>query len=512
MYSHRLWAQRMNDPDALANASGSDVRAPSAGSDGSAGWQPWTASEREDFLDAIARHRRNAWRVTAPCALASLVLGFILAILLAPLLYTLLGLALDVINLLVPTPDLLGYVGGVIEPLVSTLDSDTPASGGAWSEALLLAAIPGLLAMALTVFALRRALRQSPLFDPAKTPGRPPNATVLSEQRFAHTVQEMAIAAMIPVPRVAFVVGGANAAAFGPDEAHAVVLAGTGLLSRLDRQQMQGVAGHLVASIADGDMKIGMRTAMTLGLFALPGALSAGWSDRARFAATMRLLRALPLPTPTNLDLILKELNDPFRQPTADDGPAADSAAKDELTWREWALMPLMGPVLMSGFLSGLVSTMMLAPAVALAWRQRKYMADANAVRLTREANAMAGALVAISKAGAHTPIASWAGHLCVVDPGSRQDAALLGGSYASLFPPLRRRLQALIRMGADAQVLAMPAASSRPLLLTLLVAPLIAIVAVLMGIVVVLLIWLSLALSGLFTVLPATLLHAVLR
>ena len=433
--------------------------------DDAAGWQPWTASEREDFLDAIARHRRNAWRVTVPCALASLVLGVILAILLAPLLYALLGLALDVINLVVPMPDLLGYAGGVIDPLVDSLDGDQPAPAHAWSSALLVAAIPGLLAMALGAFALRRALMQSPLFDPAKTPGRPALATDLAEQRFAHTVEEMAIAAMIPVPRVTFVSGGANAAAFGPDEGHAVVLAGTGLLPHLDRQQMQGVAGHLVASIADGDMKIGMRTAMTLGLFALPGALSAGWADRARFAATMRLLRALLLPTPANLDLILKELNDPFREPRADEVPAASPAAGDKLTWREWALMPLMGPVLMSGFLSGIVSTMMLAPAVALAWRQRKYMADANAVRLTRDANAMAGALAAIGRVSAYTPIASWAGHLCVVDPGSRQDAALLGGSYASVLPPLRRRLRALVRIGADPQVLPAPAPPGRPAL-----------------------------------------------
>ena len=322
----------------------------------------------------------------------------------------------------------------------------------------------------------------------------------------------MATAATIPVPQVAFIDGGANAAAFGRDDAHAVVVAGAGLLPQLSRQQMQGVAGHLVASIADGDMRIGMRTALTLGLFALPATLSAGWSDQARFAATSRLLRALLFPTRDNLDLILKELNDPFRPPDASDTPPPPASSGNHLTWREWAMMPLMGPIIMSGFLSGLVSTMMLSPAVALAWRHRKFMADANAVRLTRDPDALAGALNAVGAADTRTAIATWAGHLCVVDPGSRQNSALLGGSYVSVFPPLERRLRALVRMGADPQHLETGGKRRLPILLTLVIAPLLALVGVLLCVVVVLVVWLSLALSGLFTILPAALLHALLR
>jgi Zn-dependent protease with chaperone function len=474
-------------------------------------WVSWTPVEREAFLDAIARHRRNAWRVTLPCLLASSVLALVLAVLLAPLLYALLGLAFDVVNLVVPTPDLLAYLGGLLDVVVNSLDSDKPAPLDAWYRLLLIAPLPGLLVVALMVLALRRALQQSPLFHPTSVPGRPALATELAEQRFENTVEEMAAAAALPVPQVAFVAGGANAAAFGRDEEHAVVVAGAGLLTRLDRQQMQGVAGHLVASIADGDMKIGMRTALTLGLFALPAALSAGWSDRARFAATSRLLGALLMPTRANLGIILRELNDPFRPPDAAERPVAPSPADGKLTWREWALMPLMGPVMLSGFLSGLVSTMMLAPAVALAWRHRKFMADANAVRLTRDPDALAGALAAIGSS-AGTPIATWAGHLCIVDPGTKQDGAFIGGSYVSIFPPLQKRLKALVRLGADPQVLAGATARKWPIPIMLLVGLLLGIVAILLCAVVVGLVWISLALSGLFTLFPTVLLHALLR
>ncbi|MEO6270286.1 MAG: hypothetical protein ABIP08_08290, partial [Lautropia sp.] len=275
--------------------------------------------------------------------------------------------------------------------------------------------------------------------------------------------------------------------------------------------QMQGIAAHLIASIADGDMKIVMRTAMTLGLFTLPAVVSTGWADRAGFAATVRLIHAILLPTPARLDRILQALDDPFRD-RGSERNAPKTSQGDKLTWRDWAMMPLVGPVVISGFLGGLVSTMMLAPAVALAWRHRKLMADANAVALTRDPDALVGALAAISAAGASTRLAAWAGHLCVVNPGTRHDASLLGGSYVSVFPPLQRRVRALVRLGADPQRFASTASGGMPWPLKVLSAVLFTVIGSLMTVAVVLLIWISLALSGLFTLLPVTLLHALLR
>jgi len=81
------------------------------------------------------------------------------------------------------------------------------------------------------------------LSPPARVPGRSALAQELAEQRFADTVEEMATAAMIPVPQVTFIAGGANAAAFGADDEHATVMVGSGLLARPSRQQIQDVAG-----------------------------------------------------------------------------------------------------------------------------------------------------------------------------------------------------------------------------------------------------------------------------
>ncbi len=512
--------------------------------------RPWAAGERDDFFDAIARHRRAAWRVTAVCALGALALGLTAAILLAPLLYCLLGLALDVINRFVPMPNLLGYAGAIVDTFVDPKPGIAPAL---W--ALPLAALPGLILFGWAILTLRRAFRHAPLFDPSAIVGRAPDGAVLAEQRIANTLEEMAIAAGIPAPRVMIIEGGANAAAFGPDASNATVLIGTALLETLDRDQMQGIAGHLVSSIADGDMTIGMRTALTLGLFGLFARLGSGWSDRQAFAATVKLARALLAPSARNIRFILLQLADPFKKvdETADDKrltdedahaqalqhlaamrsalsgdahaasaagtPAPSSTgptvqAGDKLTWREWALMPLVGPVVLSGFLCGLVSTMMLEPAVACAWRARKFMADASAVRLTRDPNGLAGALVAIAHRGS-TRMAPWAGHLCVVDPGTRGNAGLFGGwASAIAFPALRKRHRALQRMDADPVSPGALAPDTRrlPPLVKLFIAVALPLVGVLMCIAVVLLVWLSAAMSGMFTILPAALLHAILR
>jgi Zn-dependent protease with chaperone function len=502
-------------------------------------WRPWSAAEREDFFEAIARHRRAAWRVTAVCALAYVFLALVVAILMAPLLYSVLGLALDIVNLVIPTPDLLHDAGRAIDSLA---DSRATPSAAYMLKLMALAAAPGLALMGLAAVVLRRALTRSALYNPDKPVGRVANTQVLAEQRFSNTIEEMALAAAIPPPRALVLEGGANAAAFGPDEQHATVLVSTRLIESLNREQMQGVAGYLIASAADGDMKIGLRTALVLGLFALMARVSSGWTDRAAFVSTRKLLRALIAPTTSNLDFVLSQLSDPFvadspgrkedntpeltnapptllphtgDRPTPGDSarssPGGAQPTSGKLTWKEWMLMPLMGPVVLSGFLSGLVNSMMLGPAVALAWRQRKYMADATAVRLTRDPNALASALSAISGAGGSLETASWADHLCVVDPGSKREASLLFGSFVSIFPSLQRRIDALVRMGAEERFL--PTRRYRlPLPALILIAVLSAIIGFLLVVVVVLLIWVSAALSGLFTLFPTALLHALLR
>src|SRR5689334_4213245 len=77
----------------------------------------WTAAERESFFDAISRHRRAAWRVTAVSVFASACVAFVVAVLLSPLFYSILALACDIANLVVPTTNLVEVIGGRIGPI-----------------------------------------------------------------------------------------------------------------------------------------------------------------------------------------------------------------------------------------------------------------------------------------------------------------------------------------------------------------------------------------------------------
>lgn len=71
----------------------------------------FSPEERESFFDSSARHQRAAARVARVADACALALAFVVAVLMSPLLYAVLGLLLDAVNLLLPTPDLIGSLG-----------------------------------------------------------------------------------------------------------------------------------------------------------------------------------------------------------------------------------------------------------------------------------------------------------------------------------------------------------------------------------------------------------------
>jgi Zn-dependent protease with chaperone function len=465
------------------------------------GWQALSAPDRESFLSAITRHRRASWRVTAACAAAGFALAVVVAILMAPLLYSLLALAFDTVNLATPAPDLMRSMGHLLEPLFAPRKASAIALvrvGG-------LAALPGLVLMSAAALALRHIWMTSPLFNAGDLSGRPPDRRVLAEERLANVVEEMSLAAGIPVPRIVVLPGGLNAAACGRDQTHVTLIVGDALPAGLDREEIEGLIAHLVASIADGDMTIGLRVTTTLALFGLVARVGVSFGDREQFWQTARLWRVFVTPTSADTAALIGALADPFKDRPAEP-TARPTDSRTGLTWREWLLMPLMGPIVITGFLSGLVTAMMLEPLVSLAWRQRKYMADATAVRLTRDPDALASALAAI--ADRPQRLQPWAAHLAVA-AGSRGEDGPFGASMVPIFPSTGKRVAALGRMGAH-----VPLEPKRhvPWPAALVLALLASVLATLMGVVVYLLVVVSAALSGLFTVVPAGLLHVLLR
>jgi hypothetical protein len=219
------------------------------------------------------------------------------------------------------------------------------------------------------------------------------------------------------------------------------------------------------------------------------------------------LWRVLVAPTSSGALELLGAVTDPFRDPDRETRKAQQPSPRgSSLTWREWAMMPLMGPVLLTGFLTGMVSAFFLQPLVAVAWRQRKYMADATAVQLTRDPDGLAGALSTLD--GYQTTLAPWAAHLAVVGA-QGSNAGTLGVSIVPIFPSLQKRIAALDRMGAHVEL---KPKAPMPWWLVAVLGAVAVIVLGLLGVVVYLLVLVSAALSGLFTLVPAGILHALLR
>lgn len=470
----------------------------------------WTPQERESFFAAIERHQRAANRIrwlTLACALA---LGFVVAMLMAPLLFGLLGIILDVVNFATPTPDLFKISMDAIEPLA---DAPQAIPVSRWLYVAFMASIPGLMVMALLMFALKRVLREASMSEAGNFHVRAPDASRLEEQRFSNVIAEMALAAGLTQPRVLIIESGAaNAAAFGQDGAHATVAVSTGMLEGLNRAQMQGIAGHLVGSIANGDVAVGTQIATTLSLFGLIAKLSESFTDRDAASRFAKLVRGALRHGSTMEDgQLALELTNPFD--STGQPKKAPPAEEGKVPWRTMMWMPLMGPLVISGFFGAMLSSIVLSPLLAWAWRRRKFLADATAVRLTRDADTLGSALLKLNDLPWEGAFAPWTAHMSVVNVEKIGGQGLFSSSGAKMFPSLQRRLTALTGMGASTARLEERSAWQRiPLLGRLALVPVGALVVVLLSIAVVLLAWVSVALSALFTWLPAMLIHAVLR
>jgi heat shock protein HtpX len=89
-------------------------------------------------------------------------------------------------------------------------------------------------------------------------------------QQFVNVVEEMRLAGGLPRPRVWVIDDSApNAFATGRDPKHASVAVTTGLLDKLDREQLQGVIGHEMSHIGNLDIRFTLLVGVLVGSIAL---------------------------------------------------------------------------------------------------------------------------------------------------------------------------------------------------------------------------------------------------
>jgi heat shock protein HtpX len=85
-----------------------------------------------------------------------------------------------------------------------------------------------------------------------------------------NVVREMSIAANVPMPRVYLIDDTApNAFATGRDPQHASVAITTGLLEKLDREELQGVLGHELSHVRNLDIRFSLVVGVMVGVIAI---------------------------------------------------------------------------------------------------------------------------------------------------------------------------------------------------------------------------------------------------
>jgi heat shock protein HtpX len=91
-----------------------------------------------------------------------------------------------------------------------------------------------------------------------------------SAPQLMNGVREMAIAANVPMPKVYIIDDSApNAFATGRDPKHASMAITTGLLEKLDREELQGVIGHELSHVRNFDIRFAMIVGVLVGSIAL---------------------------------------------------------------------------------------------------------------------------------------------------------------------------------------------------------------------------------------------------
>jgi Zn-dependent protease with chaperone function len=174
------------------------------------------------------------------------------------------------------------------------------------------------------------------------------SSTDPEELRLLNVVEEMAIAAGVPVPAI-FVLkseGGINAFTAGTHFGNAAIVVTTGALKLLSRDELQGVIAHEFSHIFHEDVRINMRLLILIsGIFAI-SAIGRGL----------------------------------FQSAGRSTGRSSKNAAQ---------VMLLGGILFLIGY-AGVLMGRLIQSAIS---RQREYLADASAVQYTRNSKGIEGAL-----------------------------------------------------------------------------------------------------------------------
>lgn len=101
---------------------------------------------------------------------------------------------------------------------------------------------------------------------------RPANPAIREEKLLLYKIEELAIAAQIPMPKVYVQEDDdINAFATGKDPAHGIVCVTTTALRELDQEELEGVLAHEMSHIKNYDIRVTLYAIALIGLIAMLG-------------------------------------------------------------------------------------------------------------------------------------------------------------------------------------------------------------------------------------------------
>ena len=298
--------------------------------------------------------------------------------------------------------------------------------------------LPGGMALLLTWYFVRRVFRSSGVAGVLQALGaRAPDINRTNEKILVNTVQEMAIAASLPPLRVmvmdrAMSGDAANAAALGWSIDDTTILVTPGLIENLPRDQMQAIVARLVAAVGNGDAHVAMQL---LALFETIEIVRMILRGHQRWAALRTLANLvghgmrLALRGDTEREhpacenavmALVARTGQLLYSPVAAKQPAAhaDIRSSGQGIVQEklkrllrFVLTPIRIPLNWMAFTIWLTVTLsawfFAGPILGAMWRRRQLLADAMAVQLTRDPNALAGAIARLDHMGVAFPAAA---------------------------------------------------------------------------------------------------------
>ena len=231
-------------------------------------------------------------------------------------------------------------------------------------------------------------------------------ADPVEQQQLLNVVQEIALAAGVPMPKVYLIDDSApNAFATGRDPEHASIAVTTGLLAKLDREQLQGVIAHELGHVRNFDIRFMLLIGVLVGGIAL--------------ISDMFLRGGL------------RSMGGRRSRSGSDSGGGGVQVIMLVLA----VILAILAPI----------AARLVQMSVS---RQREYLADATAIELTRNPTGLEQALAAIATDTEVLEVANRATqHLYIVNPIRKFEARASG--LFSTHPPIADRIDRLRQLHA---------------------------------------------------------------